>query len=423
MTGKHNEDSYGFFAWQIDQERDLHLAIVADGIGGQAAGERASTLAVKTICDFFTAQRDIKDLPAKMAESIRQANDAIVAASAEDQKLRGMGTTIVMTALVEDRLYTAYVGDSRIYLLREGRLQQLTIDHTWAQEAIEAGLLTRQEAKTHPNRNVIKRYLGNANGVEVDHRLVLGPSQSGAATIRNQGVVLRTGDVLLLNSDGLNDMIDDTVIQSALENRQTLQTAVHELIDKANEAGGKDNITVVAVGIPAQDGTLPINKAVPAVAAAPATQAQTAKVQAVPTDQPKAWPWMLIAGILGLILVVVLAAGAAFFFLGGERMVRIPKRRQPLPQRQHQPRPRPVMTSIWMPDLQPACAMLKKPGAVTARRATIRTLKQPLGLCRHWQQPSPRRPHHVRSSSRLPIHQFQKSRLKMAVVVAIRLLS
>ena len=322
MTGKHNEDSYGFFAWQIDDQRDLHLAIVADGIGGQAAGERASSLAVATIRDFFSAQKDVKELPAKMAESIRLANDAIVEASAEDPTLRGMGTTIVMTALVDDKLYTAYVGDSRIYLLRGGRLQQLTVDHTWAQEAIEAGLLTRQEAKTHPNRNVIKRYLGNAAGVEIDHRLVLGPSQVGNETIRNQGVGLRPGDVLVLCSDGLSDMISDESIQASLESRQSLQTAVDEMIDKANEAGGKDNITLITVGIPAADGSVPITKSLPAVPAAAAPLSETRKVKAVPitvhprsTPPTRAWPWMLIAGVLGgILLLFMVAVGAYFIF-------------------------------------------------------------------------------------------------------------
>ena len=314
MTGKHNEDSYGFFAWQIDDQQDLHLAIVADGIGGQAAGERASSLAVQTIREFFTAQKDVKDLPAKMAESIRRANEALVAASQTNENLRGMGTTIVMVGIVDDRLYTAYVGDSRIYLLRGGRLQQLTVDHTWAQEAIEAGLLTRAEAKTHPNRNVIKRYLGGVQGVEVDHRLVLGPSQTGDDAIRNQGARLRPGDVLLLNSDGLSDMVDDGVIQTALENRQTLQSAVDIMIEKANEAGGKDNITIVAVGIPGADGIVPIEKA-PA-AAAPATIESAPRQALAGTSRARALPWALV-GILGLLLILVLGAVAAYFIWDG----------------------------------------------------------------------------------------------------------
>ncbi|MCB0019354.1 MAG: serine/threonine-protein phosphatase, partial [Anaerolineales bacterium] len=279
-------------------------------------GERASSLAVQTIREFFTAQKDVKDLPAKMAESIRKANEAIVAASQADDNLRGMGTTIVMVGIVDDRLYTAYVGDSRIYLLRGGRLQQLTVDHTWAQEAIEAGLLTRAEAKNHPNRNVIKRYLGGIQGVEVDHRLVLGPSQTGDDAIRNQGARLRPGDVLILNSDGLSDMIDDSVIQAALEERQTLQSAVDVMIDKANEAGGKDNITVVTVGIPGADGIVPIEKA-PA-AAAPAPAEPTPRPALAGTTPARALPWAL-AGILGILLVLVLGAVAVYAIWGGSQ--------------------------------------------------------------------------------------------------------
>ncbi|MCA9986231.1 MAG: serine/threonine-protein phosphatase [Anaerolineales bacterium] len=249
MTGKHNEDSYGFFAWRDEQGRELYLGVVADGIGGQTAGELASSVAVEAVRDYFSRQHSVDNMARHLERAIMTANIAVHRRSQENPEYAGMGTTMVLAAFVENRLYTAYVGDSRIYLLRDGKLQQLSVDHTWAQEAIEAGLLTREQAKTHPNRNVIKRYLGGSDSVEVDHRLVLDPAQAANAA-RNQGTALQPGDQVLLCSDGLTDMITDAAVFASLTSHEKLQPAVDELIQKANEAGGKDNITVVTMQVP-----------------------------------------------------------------------------------------------------------------------------------------------------------------------------
>jgi PPM family protein phosphatase len=307
MSGKHNEDNYGLFCWQLDDGRVLHLGVVADGVGGQIAGELASRLAVDAVKDYFKQQAStLSNISGHLERAILAANRAVYDHGREKPELQGMGTTIVLAGILSGRLYTACVGDSRIYLLREGRLQQLTVDHTWAQEAIEAGLLTRDQAKVHPNRNVIKRFLGGLPEVEVDHRLITESGQIGAETHTNQGLRLVPGDTVLLCSDGLSDMIDDAAILASLQGHfHDLPAAVAELIDKANAAGGKDNITVVFMQVP---GGRPLLAAAPGPAvSAPAALPQTA---AGPAGVGR-WgvPLLLTGGaLLGLLIVGSLVA-------------------------------------------------------------------------------------------------------------------
>jgi len=152
MSGKHNEDYYGMFAWKLDDRRNFYLGVVADGVGGQSAGEVASHLTVGAIQNYFDQQKKIENnVSPHLERAIQIANETVHKASNENPEQRGMSTTVAVAAFINDRLYTAHVGDSRIYLMRDGQLRQISIDHTWAQEAIEAGLLTPEQAKTHPN--------------------------------------------------------------------------------------------------------------------------------------------------------------------------------------------------------------------------------------------------------------------------------
>jgi PPM family protein phosphatase len=304
MSGKHNEDNFGLFSWQLDDGRVLHVGVVADGVGGQIAGELASRLAVDAVEEYFRRQvSTISNISGHLERAILAANRAVYEHGREKPELQGMGTTMVVAAVLSGRLYTACVGDSRIYLLRDGRLQQVTVDHTWAQEAIEAGLLTREQARVHPNRNVIKRFLGGLPEVEVDHRLVTEKEQIGAETRQNQGLRLKPGDTLLLCSDGLSDMIDDHAIWTTLhEHFYNLPAAVAELIDKANAAGGRDNITVVLLQVP---GGRPVAAAAP-VAAVPATAGATVPVREPAQNVMGRWgvPLLLAGGaLLGLLAV------------------------------------------------------------------------------------------------------------------------
>ena len=257
MSGKHNEDSYGFFAWDNGSGKPLYIGVVADGVGGQTAGEVASSLAVEAVQNYFRQQERVhNNISGHLERAVLVANKAVFEFSQGHNEVSGMGTTMVLVAIYDQKLYTTYVGDSRIYLYRDGVLLQITVDHTWAQEAIQIGLLTREQAKTHPNRNVIKRFLGGFPEVEVDHRLVLDKDEIGDNSKINQGMLLQAGDIVLLCSDGLSDMIDDQTIQESLTTYQAqLQSGVHDLINKANQAGGRDNITVLLLQIPGKTKT------------------------------------------------------------------------------------------------------------------------------------------------------------------------
>jgi protein phosphatase len=161
-----------------------------------------------------------------------------------------MGTTTICAWVIGNRLYSASVGNSRLYLIRDGRMHQLNIDHTWVQEAVEAGILTKEQAREHPNSNIIRRYVGSGKPVDVDIRLRQNPGDSNTQAEKGQGMLLQPGDRLLLCSDGLHDLVTDDVIQQIiLEN--DLDDAAQALIAEANENGGKDNITVVLLQVPA----------------------------------------------------------------------------------------------------------------------------------------------------------------------------
>ncbi|MBP7997965.1 MAG: protein phosphatase 2C domain-containing protein [Chloroflexi bacterium] len=328
MSGKHNEDSYGFFAWNNGDGVPLYIGVVADGVGGQTAGEVASSLAVEAIQNYFRQQKQINgNINGHLERAILAANKAVYEYSQSHREVSGMGTTMVLVAIFEQNLYTAYVGDSRIYLFRNGQLRQITVDHTWAQEAIQVGLLTKEQAKTHPNRNVIKRFLGGFPEVEVDHRLVLDREHIGDDTKKNQGHPLQPGDIVLLCSDGLSDMIEDDIIENSIQVYQSqLQSAAHDLINKANQGGGRDNITALLLQVPGKPkasllttgrlpkmptATLPVYTA-PVAAAIPATPTPPRPINQPPVveqNRRTRWPWIFLglAAILFLVVMIVIA--------------------------------------------------------------------------------------------------------------------
>jgi PPM family protein phosphatase len=155
-----------------------------------------------------------------------------------------MATTIAAAWVVGRRLYTATVGDSRIYLMLDGRLHQASIDHTWVEDAVERGLLTREQARYHPNAHVLRRHLGSMQDPEPDQRLRLGEEDTASAV--HQGLELKDGDAVVLCSDGLSDLVEADEIQDALRHKR-LDQSVKELIDLARKRGGHDNITVAVL--------------------------------------------------------------------------------------------------------------------------------------------------------------------------------
>jgi protein phosphatase len=252
MKGKNNEDQFSVSAFTLSVLEDTPsvFAIVADGIGGHRAGEVASAIAVEMISQSV-AESDASQPVAIMQAAMIQASQAIYAQANNDPEKEGMGTTCVCTWVIGNKLYSAFVGNSRLYLVRGSKLVQLNVDHTWVQEAVQAGALTVEQARVHPHANVIRRYLGSANQVEVDTRLRTERSRRLSAD--NQGQELHPGDRLLLCSDGLNDMVQDHVILNLARN-DSLEDAVTALIEEANEAGGKDNITVILLEMPKKKG-------------------------------------------------------------------------------------------------------------------------------------------------------------------------
>jgi protein phosphatase len=234
---QHNEDSFLV-------EDDAHLYLVADGMGGHAAGEIASRIAVDSISEFILHTKEddgtwphaydehLKRSTNRLMAALKLANSRVLEAMKKDARLRGMGTTVVACLADEDTMSVAHVGDSRAYLVREGELKRLTNDHSWVFEQVQAGMLTPEEAEKHPLRNVITRALGGALQVTPDaHEVASQP-----------------GDVYLLCSDGLTGMVpEDEILRAVRDNAEDLEKACRVLIDTANERGGLDNVTAILV--------------------------------------------------------------------------------------------------------------------------------------------------------------------------------
>ena len=216
-----NEDT--FYPEQDGCGGEAMLVAVADGMGGHAGGEVASRAALDGAVAADGAPIDL----------VHAANAAVLEAVLEDTDLAGMGTTLTLAKLHPDgRMAVGHVGDSRAYLLRGGRLDQLTIDHNMAQELVEQGKITREEARNHPRSSWLTQALGFVDNLEVEEHMI----------------DLEEGDRLMLCSDGLNGMLPDEQIRPILENGAP-SDAVWGLIEAANRAGGNDNITVLVVDI------------------------------------------------------------------------------------------------------------------------------------------------------------------------------
>jgi len=251
MTGKNNEDRYAVTSYHLSESdpTPVLFAVVADGIGGHRAGEVAAELAVDHITQAVAESDGSR--PQKIIEkAIQEASDAIAEHAAATPEQQGMGATCACILIIGDRLYTASVGDSRIYLLREGRIQQLTTDHTWIQEALEKNVITPEYARDHPNIHVIRRYLGSPEPPEVDFRMRLYDSEADALAEGNQGMPLYPGDTLLICSDGLTDLVWNDEIGEIIRTKGNLKTVAQGLVDTANQRGGHDNTTVVLIAVP-----------------------------------------------------------------------------------------------------------------------------------------------------------------------------
>ena len=259
MSGKNNEDRYAVSAFRFSEENPLPVlfAVLADGIGGHKAGEVAAETAVEVISQGV-AGSDATHPLSTLTEAIIQASQTILGLSEADQQQKGMGSTCACSWVIggkenRNQLYVAYVGDSRIYLIRDNTIQQLSNDHTWIQEAIQAGVLTPEQARGHPNAHVIRRHLGSLQPVEPDTRLRLHPDETDEQMRANQGMYLQPDDLVVLCSDGLTDLVGDQEILAAFTEKKP-KAAIAGLIQLANSRGGHDNITIVALQVPGQYG-------------------------------------------------------------------------------------------------------------------------------------------------------------------------
>ncbi|MCA9057037.1 MAG: serine/threonine-protein phosphatase, partial [Planctomycetaceae bacterium] len=209
--------------------------IVADGMGGQVAGERASAMAVELfpqrlcqLLDFQTGER--RQISESIDKAVAHANSEILGLSEVDPSLRNMGTTIVFLVRVGGRFFIGGVGDSRAYQLRAGKFQQLTTDHTLTQALLDAGTINEEEAKTHRYRNVLYRYLG---------------SREGGAGANAAEIVPQPGDRFLLCSDGVTDGINNEQIQTLLSAPGEPQAIAESIVKAALDGGSRDNVSCI----------------------------------------------------------------------------------------------------------------------------------------------------------------------------------
>lgn len=319
----------------VNQDSSLEadpIFAVADGMGGHAAGEVASQVAVEALRDNATATHD------GLVEGIRLANRAVIDRADDDPELRGMGTTLCAIALVgpdeddgDERIVVANVGDSRVYLLQDGELLQVTEDHSLVEEMVRQGRLSPDEARNHPQKNIVTRVLGNEADIEVD----------------TWEITPHRGDRYLLCSDGLSGEVDDDRTAAVLRRLADPEEAARELVRLAVEAGGRDNVTVVVVDVvddggraeaasAAVEGGTAESPAVRRRASAPVAPADLANLPgsdsgavapgaggAAGGGTPPRFTWRSALFVLAVVAVVAGAVGSVAWFARSTYHVRI----------------------------------------------------------------------------------------------------
>ncbi len=232
---KVNEDAAGYF----ESKNHIPVMMVCDGIGGHNAGEIASAMALMSIGQAWekTEFNDVEEVYQWLIQKITEANEAIFNRSAQYEDLYGMGTTLVAAIVIGNQLMIANVGDSRAYVLRNFQLKQLTEDQSLVNALLKSGEITPKEAENHPNKNIVTQSLGVTSSVEIDFVRM---------TVKDE-------DTLLLCSDGLSDMLSLEEIRNVMNHYSDVNQQVEKAIEEANEAGGRDNITVAIAKIQLQE--------------------------------------------------------------------------------------------------------------------------------------------------------------------------
>lgn len=291
----HNEDAIGGTPLNYPPAATRgYLYIVADGMGGHNAGEVASNEAAKRVYQRYYA--DSEPNPFRSLErAMRLTNNELYQQSQADPAQRGMGTTMTALVIKDNHVTVAHVGDSRLYLIRGGKIEQVTHDHSWVEEQVRAGVLTRLQAESHPQRNVITRALATAPDIRVD------PFD----------IEIQAGDILVFCSDGLNTEVGDAQIAALATKATSSEEAVQRLIQLANENGGEDNVSV---------GVIRVLEA----AAAPIVAAATVVPEAASAAASRKVPILpIIGGIAALVVIVGAVVVLSRGLLDGSRLRRV----------------------------------------------------------------------------------------------------
>lgn len=225
-----NQDYY----YVSGPEEQIKLFILADGMGGYNGGEIASSLATTSVKNyisnnFYKIEHDKESILNLIKNAVEYANMIVYEKSKEDKELEGMGTTLDVCLIYNNRVYIGHVGDSRVYRIRKEFIRKLTIDHSYVQELVKDGTITKEEAYNHPKKNMLMKALGCTAYVEPD--------------VMVKGFI--KDDILLMSSDGLTNMLKDEEIYNIIKDNPEL--ASEKLVQRANELGGYDNITVVII--------------------------------------------------------------------------------------------------------------------------------------------------------------------------------
>jgi serine/threonine protein phosphatase PrpC len=292
LKRKLNEDSLGFI-----EINDGYIFIVCDGMGGHEGGEIASKAAVGFIIEYLNSQK-IENVSIALHQAITFANQQIFLTAKNRPDLKGMGTTVVLLLIYKDEIYTAHVGDSRIYVSTDGQFIQLTKDHSVVQDMVDNGILSSAEAENHPRKNEITKALGIREEV--------------TPSISNKALKAKTGDRFVICSDGLSGLVSTQAFSKAVQQKNAPDECARELIALAKNGGGDDNITVQIIDItqsPFAQSFYPsqtINKAIPK---APASKKRTNT--------------LIAAGIAGLTILGIAAGGIAYklFFKDGSENI------------------------------------------------------------------------------------------------------
>lgn len=216
------------FASDTGVGRLSNLFVVADGMGGHKAGDRASSSAVSVFLNSVKKSKDRNPVNI-MRRALEKANAVVYKEANSSEALQGMGTTIVAATIDDNTLYVANIGDSRLYLIRGHEIRQITRDHSLVEEMIRIGGITREQGRFHPDKNVITRAIGVRESVEADFF----------------DETVEENDILLLCSDGLSNMLEDSEMEEIISSGADLKAAANRLVERANECGGRDNITVL----------------------------------------------------------------------------------------------------------------------------------------------------------------------------------